>query len=80
MRIEERMPCPRCGQRRVLHHSRTVYVCFQCRHSWSAETDVPRPTVPPADPLSEFSPAQRLRLITYRAAIQAGLYTDWPTA
>jgi len=78
MRIEERLPCPRCGQRRVLQHSRNLYVCFQCRHSWSIDTHLPRPGMQPADPLSEFSLAQRLRLSAYRAAIQAGLYTDWP--
>jgi DNA-directed RNA polymerase subunit RPC12/RpoP len=78
MRIEECVPCPRCGYRRVVQHGRTTYVCFQCRHSWSVEPGAAPPRQRPADLLGGFSSEQRLRLTAYRAAIQVGLYTDWP--
>jgi hypothetical protein len=35
---------------------------------------------PPHDVLVLFQPEERARLIAYRGAIQAGLYTDWPLA
>jgi hypothetical protein len=34
----------------------------------------------PRDVLVLFQPEERARLIAYRGAVQAGLYTDWPMA
>ena len=76
MRIEERTPCPRCGHKRVIQRGKAVYVCFQCRHYWS----IAPPEIQPRDVLAQFSPRERARLLTYRRAVRAGLYTDWPAA
>jgi hypothetical protein len=73
MQIEERVPCPRCGFRRVIRHARKTYVCFQCRFGWSAGSEHP-----PAREMYDWSAAERARLSAYRYAIRAGLYTDWP--
>ncbi|MBV9323960.1 MAG: hypothetical protein JO352_09265 [Chloroflexi bacterium] len=73
MQIEERVPCPRCGFRRVIRHARNAYVCFQCRFGWSAGAEPP-----PAREIDDGSPAERARLIAYRSAVRAGFYTDWP--
>ena len=81
MRIEECIPCPRCGQRRVVQHSRTAFLCFQCRHGWSTGPEGPRAHHNPADEddvLGMFPPHHRARLIAYRGAIRAGLFSDWP--
>ena len=69
MRIEERVSCPHCGQRRVIERARHAYLCFQCRHAFTADPDATRWT---------FSPDELRRLRTYRAAVQGGFYTDWP--
>jgi len=69
MRIDECTPCPRCGYSRVVQRSRAAYVCFQCRHSWTID-----PTLVPA---VYFSLEECARLVAYRGAIRAGLYTDW---
>jgi hypothetical protein len=73
MRIDERAPCPRCGYTRVVQRSADSFICFQCRNSWSIGPVV-------AEPLAWCSLEQRMRLETYRGAIRAGLYTDWPAA
>jgi ribosomal protein L37AE/L43A len=75
MRIEERVPCPRCGQRRVVERSRNTYLCFQCRHGWTHDPSAQ----PPQEPVVTFTLDELYRLIAYREAIRAGLYTDWPT-
>jgi ribosomal protein L37AE/L43A len=73
MRIEERHPCPRCGQRRVVQRSRTAFMCFQCRYGWSLDAPAPAQYDTPVF----FLPHEWQRLIAYRAAIRAGLYSDW---
>ena len=69
MRIDERTPCPRCGHARVVQRTRAAYLCFQCRYSWTVDRQ--------AAPLLFFRPEEQARLIAYRGAIRAGLYSDW---
>jgi hypothetical protein len=71
MRIEQRVPCPRCGHARVVQRSMDSFVCFQCGNSWFKG-----PTT--VDPLGWCGPEQRARLVAYRDAVRAGVYTDWP--
>ena len=78
MRIHERQPCPRCGNKRILERARGVYVCFQCRYGWSTDADT-APSEPAGTELLAELPELRERLIAYRDAIRAGLFTDWPT-
>jgi DNA-directed RNA polymerase subunit RPC12/RpoP len=81
MCIEERLPCPRCGHKRVGQHAKNVYVCFQCRNAWSTTFGgSTRPEVRLIDVLTQFQPHERARLIAYRGAVRFGLYTDWPVA
>jgi hypothetical protein len=49
----------------VVQHSRSAYLCFQCRFGWS-----------PGDPIVMFTAEELERLTAYRDAIRAGLYTD----
>lgn len=67
MRIDQRLSCPHCGHPKVVQRAAGLYLCFQCRGNWATDSIV------------SFSPAQRARLVAYREAIRAGLYTDWPT-
>jgi hypothetical protein len=77
MQVEERWPCPRCGNRRSLRWTPGRYYCFNCKQQWQQASTRPAP-VAPADPELQvvFTPAELLRLIAYRAAVQAGFYTD----
>ena len=71
--IEERWPCPACGNRRTIQCGRQTNYCFNCgslngirvrrRSGWQA-----RPT--------PWTDAEIARLTIYRAAVRAGLYTD----
>ena len=69
MRIDERTPCPRCGHPRVVQRTRAAYLCFQCHFAWTVDPAVVRPMC--------FSAEELARLIVYRDAIRAGLYSDW---
>jgi hypothetical protein len=76
MMIEPR-PCPRCAIRRTARLDTWGVFCFNCRFRLDGgEVDAPmRPSeVPPC----RLQPAELARLERYRAAVQAGLYTDWP--
>ncbi|HEY1296726.1 MAG TPA: hypothetical protein VGJ60_26915 [Chloroflexota bacterium] len=77
MQIEERIPCPRCGHGRVIQRARHAYLCFQCRFGWSADAEQARTTT---EFLGWCPPSLRDRLVAYRAAIRAGLYSDWPAS
>ena len=76
MTIEQR-PCPRCAIRRTARLGTWGAFCFNCHlHLASGKVDVP---IRPAEvPPYRFQPAELVRLERYRAAVQAGLYTDWP--
>ena len=87
MLIEDRWPCPRCGNRRTVRWSERRFVCFQCRHHWErqhlpAAAHAPTPSQPtataprPPDAPAGFSPPELERLLIYRDAVAAGFYTD----
>jgi hypothetical protein len=78
MRVEECLPCPRCGYRRVMQRGARAYFCFQCRYGWPVGPQVDGYWQAVVDPLSSFPPEMHARLIAYRGAILAGIYTDWP--
>jgi hypothetical protein len=65
MKIEERWPCPRCGNRRRMLWGVRTYFCFNCPY----QTDSPDVNV-------KFSGAELARLTMYRAAVRAGIYSD----
>jgi hypothetical protein len=55
--------CPRCANRRTVRVGSMLRLfCFNCRHSWA--------------PTYQFTPVELARLATYRAAVQAGFFTD----
>ncbi|MBV9582825.1 MAG: hypothetical protein JO057_29935 [Chloroflexi bacterium] len=74
--------CPRCAIRRTAHLADGSGFCFNCRLRWSGQHAASQSAVPPrnaAPPSPEpFSPAAWARLEMYRAAVRAGLYSDWP--
>jgi hypothetical protein len=76
MMIEQR-PCPRCATRRTARLGTWGAFCFNCRLRLASDDgDVP---IRPAEvPPYRFQPAELVRLERYQAAVQAGLYTDWP--
>jgi hypothetical protein len=61
-------PCPRCANKRTANLGTHGSVCFNCRHRF----EPPRPTAN----LAAFSASELARLEVYRAAVQAGFYTD----
>jgi hypothetical protein len=75
--IEERR-CPRCGNRRTARVGTWGLICFNCRlHLDAAWPGVPGESCP--EPATHsFTPAELARLERYRAAVRAGLYSDWP--
>jgi hypothetical protein len=74
--------CPRCAIRRTVHLADGSSFCFNCRLHWSVcmtaypAEDHTLSTPPP--PLQPFTGPEQVRLMKYRAAVRAGLYTDWP--
>jgi hypothetical protein len=78
MMIEETR-CPRCGIRRLGKFPPWGKYCFNCRlRLTDARTGLPPNTAAAVEPAYPFTQAERLRLERYRAAIRAGLYSDWP--
>lgn len=75
MTIEDK-PCPHCNIRRTARLGSWGSICFNCRLPLDAAASVAERTAPPANEI--FTPAELARLESYRAAILAGLYTDWP--
>jgi ribosomal protein L37AE/L43A len=76
MTIEQR-PCPRCAIRRTVRMGTWGWFCFNCRLHLAA-VDVSGPGDIPTDAAGhQFTSAELLRLERYRAAIQAGVYSDW---
>src|SRR5918911_3363664 len=71
MFIEPRS-CPRCAALRTLRLFDGRSFCCNCKFQWA-----PRQTLEP-DPLAYmFTREELARLAAYRAAVQAGLYSDW---
>jgi len=65
--IEKRLPCPVCHNKCTIRSGADIERCFNCRHQW--------PRIKPK-PVVIFSDAEPRRLIAYRGAVRAGLYTD----
>jgi hypothetical protein len=78
--LPELIACLSCGFPRTLRVG-TKRVCFQCRFNWTLEQTRPAPVTVSvaaaelARPHS-FTSSELARLQIYRAAIQAGFYTD----
>ena len=66
-RIEERWPCAACHNKRTIRWGTDVEHCFNCRSQW--------PRLKPK-PTAIFSDAEMQRLVAYRGAVRAGVYTD----
>jgi hypothetical protein len=66
MQIEERWPCPRCGNRRRMLWRQRTYYCFNCRFETASTDWEPH----------RFTDAELARLTLYRSAVLAGLYSD----
>ena len=76
MMIEHKR-CPRCAIKRTANLGIWGSFCFNCRARLDGREFEALPLV--AEPAAyEFHGAELLRLQRYRAAIQAGLYSDWP--
>ena len=79
--IQER-PCPRCSIRRaVLIGTGKIAFSFNCRLECASNASTARQNqrardVEPATPCP-FGPGELARLSMYRAAVRAGLYTEW---
>ena len=74
MTIEERR-CPRCNIRRTVRLGTWGSVCLNCRRPFERVASA-QPVALPAKRL--FTAAEMARLESYRDAILAGLYADWP--
>ena len=71
MFIDQRWPCAACHNKRTIRWGEEVVHCFNCRYQW------PRLKPKREPPLAEiFSAAELRRLIAYRGAVRAGLFTD----
>jgi hypothetical protein len=69
--VIEHRPCPRCDNRRTARFGTTSF-CFNCRSRVSDDIDL----ITAEDMSYEFTSEELLRLVMYRDAIRAGLYTD----
>jgi len=69
--IQER-PCPRCAIRRTASIASASF-CFNCRLHWGKALGVSESRLEPPYP---FTAAETARLTIYRAAVQAGFYSD----
>lgn len=74
MMIEERR-CPHCSIRRTVRLGTWGSVCLNCRRPLDAARRAEQRTLPANQ---VFTAAELARLESYRDAIQAGLYSDWP--
>ena len=68
-------PCPRCAIRRTVRIASASF-CFNCRLHWGSQWDNGAGLESPLELPYTFTAAERARLTIYRAAIQAGFYTD----
>ena len=60
--------CPRCHIKRTVQLYRLNH-CFNCQYQWA------RRECPVSYP---FTQRELERLMTYRGAVRAGIYSDWP--
>jgi hypothetical protein len=78
--LPEPIACLRCTFPRTLRVG-DRRVCFQCRFSWHTRHPVVTPAAAPTWAQDRgagyaFTPAEFARLTRYRAAVQAGFYSD----
>jgi hypothetical protein len=66
-------PCPRCAIRRTVRIASASF-CFNCRLHWGSQWDKGLDAT--VEPPYTFTAAETARLTIYRAAIQAGFYSD----
>jgi hypothetical protein len=69
--VIQEYPCPRCSNRRTIRLGTTENsFCFNCRHAFAGRRA--------ASTLLRhiFGPSELARLERYRAAIQAGVFSD----
>ena len=60
--------CPRCRIKRTVRLYGYSH-CFNCQHQWGKlDCHVAYP----------FTESELERLLTYRGAVRAGIYSDWP--
>jgi hypothetical protein len=78
MTIRE-MRCPRCGIRRTINFGHWGSMCLNSRLHWGTQASVEVAPTAAARVHHPFTPAELVRLERYRAAIQAGFYTDYFT-
>jgi hypothetical protein len=76
--IQERA-CPRCAIKRTVLLVHGSSFCFNCRYQWDRPARPEMGMAAPPDEAFAFSVAERARLTSYRAAVSAGFYTDWPS-
>ena len=60
--------CPRCQIRRTVKLYR-FHHCFNCRYQWAKLDSILG---------YPFTQRELERLLTYRGAVKAGIYSDWP--
>ena len=66
--IIQHLRCPRCHIRRTVKLYGLSH-CFNCQYQWAhRECRVSFP----------FTQRELERLMTYRGAVRAGIYSDWP--
>ena len=65
----QQQSCPRCHIRRTVKLYGLSH-CFNCQYQWSKKFDgtLPYP----------FTERELERLLIYRGAVRAGIYSDWP--
>jgi hypothetical protein len=70
-------PCPRCANPRTVRIA-TASFCFNCHLHWGSQwgTASDATQEPRLEPPYPFTAAEIARLTMYRAAIQAGFYSD----
>lgn len=60
--------CPNCTSSNTVALTNSMDQCKDCRHTWNSTTM----------PTQVFNSTEMDRLATYRAAVQAGFYNEFP--
>jgi len=68
-------PCPRCANRRTVSIASASF-CFNCRLRWGIPFASGTTVEPRMEPAYSFTAVETARLTIYRAAIEAGFYSD----
>src|SRR5919202_1173123 len=72
----EAIPCPRCAVPRTLRLGDGRSMCCNCKLQWEPSARTPLHAPDPDSLPYPFSPRELARLAVYRAAVQAGYYSD----